>query len=159
MTKQKIGLLFVAILVCFVAAAIGSIFTTPAIPVWYASLIKPSFSPPNWLFGPVWSTLYLLMGIALYLVWRLGWDQKKVRLAVIVFLVHLVINALWSVLFFGLHSPLLGLIGISILWLMIIWLIWRFWSLQRTAAYLLIPYLFWVSFASVLNFSIWWLNS
>lgn len=143
--------LLLSILLCLSAGFIGSLATFPAIPTWYASLVKPSFSPPNWIFGPVWTTLYILMGIAMYLVW-------KKRKSLTLFIIHLVFNAGWSIVFFGLHSILGGMIVIIILWGIIVALIRGFYRIDRIAAYLLIPYLAWVSFASVLNFSLLMLN-
>ena len=143
--------LLVSIGVCLCAGLIGSVFTFPSIPTWYAALTKPAFSPPNWLFGPVWTTLYILMGLAMYLVW-----QKKGTLKL--FLIHLVFNAGWSVVFFGLHSILGGMVVIIILWGLIVYLTGMFYRIDRAAAYLLIPYLAWVSFASILNFSLLTLN-
>lgn len=137
---------------------IGSVFTAPAIPTWYATLVKPELSPPNWVFAPVWTVLYVLMGLAAYLVWRKGLKVKGVKTALFVFCVQLVLNALWSVAFFGLQSPLIALGVITLLWLAIFETVFLFFSLSRTAAFLLIPYLLWVSFASYLNYSIWALN-
>jgi benzodiazapine receptor len=148
----------VSIVACLAAGAIGSIFTRQAIPTWYATLDKPVFNPPNWLFSPVWTLLYILMGIAAFLVWRKGLENKQVRIALIVFLVQLVLNALWSVAFFGLESPLYGLIVIVALWLAILVTVLRFYRISLTASVLLWPYLLWVSFAAVLNSSIWLLN-
>jgi benzodiazapine receptor len=150
--------LIVAVLVCQAAGFIGSIFTRPAIPTWYAGLIKPRFMPPDWVFGPVWISLYILMGIAAFLVWRRGLHHQVVRRALAFFGVQLVLNVLWSFLFFGLRSPLAGLIGISILGIAIILTIERFLKASRTAGLLLIPYFLWVSFATGVNLSIWWLN-
>jgi translocator protein len=143
--------LLISIIVCLSAGLIGSLFTFAAIPTWYAGLIKPSFSPPNWIFGPVWTTLYILMGIAMYLVW-----QKKRKLTL--FLIHLGFNAGWSIVFFGLHSIAGGMVTIVILWGLIVALIREFYRIDRRASYLLVPYLVWVSFASVLNFSLISLN-
>jgi tryptophan-rich sensory protein len=151
MKKWNVRNLLVSIIVCQAAGLIGSLFTFAAIPTWYASLVKPSFSPPNWLFGPVWTTLYIFMGVAMYLVW-----QKKA--AVNLFLIHLVFNAGWSIVFFGLQSMLGGMVALLILWGFIIFLIREFYRIDRRAAYLLIPYLVWVSFAGVLNFSLLLLN-
>jgi tryptophan-rich sensory protein len=148
-----------AILLCQLAGIIGSIFTAPAIPIWYATLQKPSFNPPSWLFGPVWITLYALMGIALFLVWQKRKENKLVKSAVILFLVHLILNATWSVIFFGLQNPFIAFIDILALWSMIIILTYQFSKIKKEAAYLLLPYLAWVSFAMVLNFAIWYLNN
>ncbi len=112
--------LVVSIVACLAAGAIGSVFTRSAIPTWYATLEKPFFTPPNWLFAPVWTLLYILMGIAAFLVWRKGLENRQVRIALIVFLIQLILNALWSVVFFGLESPLYGLIVISVLWVAIL---------------------------------------
>jgi tryptophan-rich sensory protein len=140
------------------AGIIGSIFTTSEIANWYVFLNKPYFNPPNWLFGPVWITLYTLMGISLYLVWSKGYKEANIKRAVNIFLVHLVVNSLWSIIFFGLHYLGIAFIVIITLWLMILYLIKLFLGVNKTAAYLLTPYLLWVSFASLLNFSIWQLN-
>jgi benzodiazapine receptor len=111
--------LIVAIVVSGLAGGIGSIFTISAIPTWYATLAKPALNPPSWIFGPVWTTLYLLMGIAAFLVWKKGWDRKDVRKALAVFLLQLVLNAAWSIIFFGLHSPFWAFVDISAMWLAI----------------------------------------
>ncbi len=155
MDKLKLAL---ALMVCLLAGALGALFTTPAIPTWYAGLSKPSFSPPNWLFAPVWTLLYVLMGGAAYLVWMKGWKQREVRAALGVFGVQLVLNFLWSVAFFGMHSPLYGLVVIAALWAAIALTIVRFRGVSRPAAWLLVPYLLWVSFAAYLNYSVWALN-
>ncbi len=143
---------------CQMAGVIGSIFTTPAIPTWYANINKPSFRPPNWVFAPVWTILFLLMGIALFLVLRKGLKNKNVKIAFFFFIFHLVLNTLWSILFFGLESPFAAFIEIIFLWASILVSIILFLQISRIAGYLLIPYLLWVSFASVLNFTIWRLN-
>jgi len=150
--------LVVSIIACLAAGAIGSIFTRSAIPTWYATLEKPTFNPPNWLFAPVWTLLYLLMGIAAFLVWRKGLENRQVRIALIVFLVQLILNALWSVVFFGLESPLYGLIVIVALWVAILFTVLKFYRVSLAASVLLWPYLLWVTFAAVLNSSIWLLN-
>jgi len=150
--------LVISIVACQCAGIIGSIFTTPAIPTWYATLQKPFFNPPNWLFAPAWVTLYLLMGIAAFLIWRKGLEQKGVKSALVIFLVQLVLNALWSVVFFGLKSPLWGVVVILALWVVILLTIIRFFRLSTAAGSLMLPYILWVSFASVLNVSILVLN-
>lgn len=146
------------ILISQAAGIIGSVFTSSAIPVWYATLNKPSFNPPGWLFGPVWVLLYTLMGIAAYLIWQKLGESNIARGAIILFFVHLAFNALWSILFFGLHNPFLAFLEIILLWGMILALIILFYQVDKRAAYLFIPYILWVSFAAVLNFSIWRLN-
>ena len=158
MSGTDIIKLIVSIAACQGAGGIGAIFTTPAITTWYAKLKKPSFTPPNSVFGPVWITLYLMMGISLYIIWEKGTRKKASRSALKIFAVQLVLNALWSMLFFGLKSPLLAFIGIVFLWTAILLTIRYFHKISRTAAYLLIPYILWVSFAAVLNFSIYYLN-
>lgn len=156
--KISIVKLVVSIIVAELVGIIGSFFTTPAIPSWYQFLIKPSFSPPNWLFAPVWTALFLLMGIAAYLVWSEGWEKRDVKIALSVYGVQLVLNLLWSVLFFGLQSPFYGFLEIIVLWIVIVLNILVFYRVSRKAAYLLIPYIIWVSFAATLNYSIWQLN-
>ncbi|MCX6791223.1 MAG: tryptophan-rich sensory protein [Candidatus Gribaldobacteria bacterium] len=151
----KILKILLAVLVCEGAGMLGAVFTTPAIASWYATLAKPSFSPPNWVFTPVWTLLFLLMGVALFLVWNEKSKGKNIQTAVLVFFQQLALNVLWSVLFFGLHSPLLALIEIIILWLSIVMTIFYFAKISKTAAWLLVLYLVWVSFATFLNFSIW----
>jgi benzodiazapine receptor len=161
MQRSKIGeilILFSSIIICQLAGIIGSIFTTPAIPTWYANINKPTFRPPNWVFAPVWTTLYLLMGIALFLVLRKGLNEKGIKIAVAVFALQLVLNALWSYLFFGLESPFAAFIEIIFLWAAILISIILFFRISPVAGALLIPYIIWVSFASVLNFAIWRLN-
>ena len=156
MKKIIIPILF--ILVSQVAGLIGSYFTSPAIPNWYASLNKPIFNPPSWIFGPAWILLYTLMGIAAYLVWK-KWKKVQIaQLAVSLFFIHLVFNSLWSIFFFGLQNPELAFYLIIILWIMILALILIFKKVDKRAAWLMIPYLLWVSFATILNFSIWQLN-
>ena len=151
-------LLIFSIGISQLAGIIGSVFTTSEIANWYVFLNKPFFNPPNWLFGPVWIILYTLMGISLYLVWVKGYKEENIKRTVNIFLVHLAVNSLWSIVFFGLHDLGLALVIIFTLWLMILYLIKLFWNIEKIAAYLLIPYLLWVSFASILNYSIWMLN-
>jgi benzodiazapine receptor len=158
MGGRDIAKLVVSIVACQCAGLIGSIFTTPAIPTWYATLEKPAFTPPSWLFAPAWITLYLLMAIAAFLIWRKGLAEEGVKSALVIFLVQLVLNALWSVVFFGLHSPLYGMVVILALWVAILLTILRFFRLSTAAGALLLPYILWVSFASILNISIWVLN-
>jgi len=147
-----------SIVLCQLAGVIGSIFTRPAIAGWYATLRKPSFTPPDWVFAPVWIILYSLMGIAAYLVWRKGLGEKQVRKAMILFSGQLMLNALWSWIFFGLRSPLAGFVEIAILSVVLIFTIQSFFKISKAAGALLIPYFLWVAFASGLNLSIWYLN-
>jgi tryptophan-rich sensory protein len=146
--------LVASIILCQVAGFIGSIFTTPAIPAWYESLKKPFFNPPNWIFSPVWISLYILMGISFFFVWQRT-DHPKFKPALIFFFVQLILNILWSVAFFALRSPFLGLINIVLLWIAILLTILNFFKVSKLAGVLLIPYLVWVSFAILLNFSLW----
>ncbi|KKW20052.1 MAG: TspO and MBR like protein [Parcubacteria group bacterium GW2011_GWA2_51_10] len=125
---------------------------------WYATLVKPALNPPSWLFATVWTTLFALMGIAAFLIWRKGLERRDVKIALGIFLGQLILNTLWSVIFFGLHSPGGALIEIAFLWLAILVTIVAFAKISKPAAWLLVPYIFWVSFASYLNYSIWMLN-
>lgn len=150
--------LIVAIVVSQLAGIIGSIFTSPSIASWYSVLTKPALNPPSWVFGPVWTTLFVFMGISAFLIWKKGLDQKGVKLALGIFLGQLVLNTLWSIIFFGLHSPFWAFIEIIFLWLAILATIVAFYKISKTASWLLIPYLLWVSFASYLNYSIYALN-
>ncbi len=151
--------LIVACAVSLSAGLIGS-FVTPGAGVreWYATIEKPTFTPPGWVFGPVWTTLYLLTGVAAFLVWQKGLRSRAVRVALGWFVVQLVLNALWSPVFFGLHRIDLALVVVILLWAAIVVTIYRFFRVSRPAALLLVPYLLWVSFATVLNFSLWRLN-
>lgn len=150
--------LVISLAVCLCAGFIGSIFTAGAIPTWYAALNKPSFNPPNWLFAPVWTILYILMGIAAFLVWRRGLSANGVKIALIFFALQLILNVAWSVIFFNYHSPFYAYLEIIALWLSIVLTIVFFYQVSRPAAWLLLPYILWVSFASLLNFTIWRLN-
>ena len=151
--------LIISVAICQLAGIVGSIFTFSAIPTWYASLKKPDLSPPNWVFGPVWTTLYTLMGVSLFLVWQKRTEVKLAWPAIVFFLIHLVLNAFWSIIFFGLKSPFWAFIAIIVLWIMIVISIILFYRVNKTAGLLLLPYLIWVCFASYLNYSIWKLNS
>jgi len=150
--------LVVSIVVSQLAGGLGAFFTTPAIPTWYASLNKPAFNPPNWVFFPVWTTLYTLMGIAAFLVWRKGLHERRVRVALVVFLIQLILNLAWTITFFGLYSLFGAVIAIVFLWIMIVVNIVVFWRISKAAGALLIPYILWVSFAGLLNVSVWMLN-
>ncbi|OHB61460.1 MAG: TspO protein [Planctomycetes bacterium RBG_13_46_10] len=148
----------VCLALTFSVAFVGSIFTRDAVPDWYAALNKPSFTPPNWLFGPVWTILYLLMSISAFIVWQKGLTQSAGRIALIFYLIQLILNALWSVIFFGLKLPLAAFIEIILLWSSIVFTILTFARVSMLAAVLLVPYILWVFFAAVLNFFIWFLN-
>jgi benzodiazapine receptor len=155
---SELPMLIGSILIPFLVGSLGSYVTLAQITTWYSALAKPSWAPPNWLFGPVWSTLYLLMGIALFLVWRKGFYRSDVRFAIIIFAVQLGLNLLWSLVFFGGHSLFGGFIVIMALWIAILANIIAFSIISRTAGLLLIPYLIWVSIASYLNYSVFLLN-
>ncbi|MBI2108677.1 MAG: tryptophan-rich sensory protein [Parcubacteria group bacterium] len=157
-TSNNFFRLVIAIAVSEAAGIIGSVFTVSAIPTWYAGLVKPALNPPSWVFGPVWTILYALMGIAAFWVWRMGWERKEIKMALGVFGIQLFLNAIWSIIFFGLHSSTWALVDIILLWFAIVWTMVVFYKISKPAAYLLIPYLLWVSFASYLNYSIWLLN-
>lgn len=150
--------LIICILLCLIAGFIGSIFTTPSIPTWYQTLNKPSFNPPNWIFAPVWTTLYILMGAALAIVWQNMRRDKGSKVGIYLFIFQLIANVIWSYMFFTLHSPLYALINIAVLWILIIATILYFWKVSKLASILLWPYIAWVSFASFLNYSIFILN-
>jgi len=149
--------LAIAIVICQMAGVIGSIFTTPSIGTWYASLNKPWFTPPNFVFAPVWITLYTLMGISLYWVWQKG-PGKEVRSALLAFSGQLVINSVWSIVFFGLESPFYALILIVFMWFLILLTIYKFYKLDKKAGLILVPYIAWVTIATFLNYYVWILN-
>jgi benzodiazapine receptor len=154
--------IFIKLVVClaltFSAAFLGSLFTRNAISDWYANLNKPFFTPPDWLFGPVWTVLYLLMALSAFLVWQKGLESPIVRIALALYLLQLILNGLWTPLFFGLKVPLVAFIEILLLWTAIILTIIASARVSMPAALLLLPYIVWTSFAAVLNFSIWLLN-
>ena len=157
-SARSAGLLILCIAIPLVIGFIGSIATLPAITGWYAGLDKPAFNPPGWLFGPVWTLLYILMGIALFLVVKNGVDTAPVRRAVLVFAAQLLANLAWSFLFFGMHSIILGLLDILLLFFLIVATMILFRRISPVAAYLLIPSICWVTFASLLNAMIGILN-
>ncbi|MNF67430.1 TspO/MBR family protein [compost metagenome] len=156
---NKITRILTVVVTCLAIGYFSGIVTRSSITTWYPTLVKPSFNPPNWIFAPVWSMLYVMMGVAAGLVWsKIESDKEAVKKALVVFAIQLALNALWSYLFFGLHNPLLAGLEIIILWLMIYETYIQFAKINKIAGFLLIPYLLWVSFATVLNGSIWWLN-
>jgi translocator protein len=149
--------LVILLILCFTVAGVGGLITAPSIPNWYASLAKPSWTPPGWIFGPVWSVLYLSMAVAAWLVWRqAGLARAAVPMAL--FGIQLLLNALWSWLFFGVHSPGAAAVDIVLLWIAIAATMVAFWHRSTLAGMLFVPYLVWVSFASALNLAIWRLN-
>jgi benzodiazapine receptor len=156
---NKLTKILTVVVTCLAIGYFSGNSTRSAILDWYPALVKPSFNPPNWIFAPVWSMLYIMMGIAAGLVWdRMESNTEIVKKALVFFAVQLALNALWSYLFFGLKNPGLALLEIVILWLMIYETYVQFGKINKIAGYLFIPYLLWVSFAMVLNASIWWLN-
>lgn len=155
---KELSKLVLCIIICQAAGVIGSVFTSSSVSTWYPTLIKPSFTPPGWVIGLVWTVLFTLIGISLFVVWQKGLNLPDVRKAVYIFSAQLGVNVLWSWAFFGLHSPLAGLEVIAVLWILIILTIIKFWPISRRAALLLVPYILWVSFAAFLNFTIWRLN-
>ena len=150
--------LIISIVICQCAGIIGSFFTRCSIPKWYAFINKPVFNPPNWVFAPVWASLFTLMGVAAFLVWRKGQHASGVKVALSIFLLQLALNSLWSIVFFGSRSIVGGLVVIVFLWLAILWTIKRFFTISKPAAALLIPYIVWVSFACILNVAFAMLN-
>jgi translocator protein len=156
--KVNVSRLLISVIICQLAGAIGSIFTSSSLESWYLLLEKPAFNPPSWVFFPVWTTLYTLMGISLYLVWEKGLHQREVKLGIFLFGLQLGLNTLWSLLFFGLKSPYYAFLEILVLWLAILLTAIQFWKVSKTASVLLIPYILWVSFAALLNYQIWVLN-
>ena len=155
---QQILGLAALVLVCFAAAGLGGLVTTPRIPTWYADLAKPGWTPPDWIFGPVWTALYLMMAFSAWLVWRQA-GLAGARLPLALFGIQLLLNSLWSVLFFGLQNPGAAGVEIILLWVAILATLLAFWRQSNLAGALLVPYLAWVSFAAVLNVTIWWMNA
>ena len=158
MTKKNLIRLIISLVICQLAGVIGSLFTAPSIPTWYASLEKPAFNPPNWLFSPVWIFLFLLMGISLYRLWEITLKDQKAKIALFLFSIQLALNILWSMIFFGLKSPFFAFIEIIVLWVAILVTIFMSLKISKLAGLLLVPYILWVSFAAILNFFLWRLN-
>lgn len=157
MNKSLIIKFAVSLILPLALGAIAGMFTSQAIPAWYASLNKPSFSPPNWIFGPVWTALYILLGISFFLIWKQ--DAGKLRnAAIIIYLLQLLLNFGWSFIFFYFNMIGFALIEIIALWLSIIVMIIMFYRINPMAAYINIPYLLWVTFASILNAGYYFLN-
>jgi tryptophan-rich sensory protein len=157
MNKLNIIKLLVSVLLPLGIGAIAGVFTADAIPGWYASLNQPSFNPPNGLFGPVWTILYLFMGISLFMIWKQDAGRER-NIAILAFAIQLALNFGWSFIFFYYHRIGLALAEIIILWMCILWMIVSFHKIKPLAAYLNIPYLLWVTFATVLNASYYFLN-
>lgn len=150
--------LVVAVAIPLVVGGLSGIATARGVAEWYPTLAKPTFNPPSWVFGPVWTVLYIMMGVAAFLVWRRGLDVEGVRVALAVFAIQLALNGLWSILFFGMQSPGWALVEIAVLWIAIGTTVVLFWRVAPASGALLLPYWGWVSFAVVLNASLWWLN-
>lgn len=155
---KEIPKLIASVFIVFISGAVGTLATLPQITTWYAALAKPSWTPPNDWFGPIWTTIYILIGIALFLVWRQGLERRDVRFTIGIFAVQLVLNILWSLVFFGLHSILGGFILICLLWIAILANMIAFYVISKPAGLLFIPYIIWVSIASYLNYSVLLLN-
>lgn len=150
--------ILIGIIACNAIGLLASLITLPAIPAWYAGLEKPFFTPPNWLFGPVWTLLYTMMGISAAAIWQVGLNNKQVKHALAIFVAQLMMNGMWSYLFFGFQSVGLAMMEIIALWLAILLTIIRFKEIKAWAAWLLLPYLIWVTYAAALNFGIFILN-
>jgi tryptophan-rich sensory protein len=148
----------IALLLPLTVVLASGLLSSQGVVIWYPTLVKPSFTPPDWLFAPVWTVLYLALGVAAYGVWRLGIGVPGVKRALGVFLVQLLLNGLWSLLFFGLQSPGAALVDIALLWLFVGWTTYLFGLLAPWTLFLLLPYWAWVTFAAALNFEIWRLN-
>lgn len=144
------------LLLCYAVAGLGGYWTAQSVTSWYPTLAKPPYNPPAWIFAPVWTTLYTMMAVSVWMVWKS--PSLTRHKAIGIFLIHLALNLVWSLLFFGMQNPLFGLVDILALWLMVGVAIWMFWPISRWAGMLLVPYWLWVSFASVLNWQIWLLN-
>jgi benzodiazapine receptor len=158
MPGKKILTFVIAIGICLLAGYIGSYYTTPEIPTWYAGLHKPDFTPPSWVFGPVWTALYIFMGISLYLIVQSGLKNPEVKLGLVLFSFQLVVNIGWSFFFFGLHSTFFGFMAIVLLWAVVLCTIIQLFRFSIPAALILIPYFFWISFAGYLNYGLLILN-
>lgn len=156
--KTKILKLVISIAIPLSVGAIAGIFTVSSVSTWYSTLNKPSFNPPNWIFAPVWNLLYILMGVALFIVWEKGKENEYFKKAIWIFGIQLFLNFLWSFIFFYFHRPDLAFAEVILLWVLILLNIFYFSKISKLAAWLLAPYIFWVSFAAFLNFSIWKLN-
>lgn len=155
---RSLATLVVAVALPLGVGALGAIASLDGVAAWYPNLQRPSFAPPSWVFGPVWTMLYIAMGVASWLVWRQGVERVVVRRALAIYGIQLVFNVAWSWLFFGLRQPLLALVDIGALMLLLVLTTWRFRQVARAAGALMLPYLAWVAFATALNAGFWWLN-
>lgn len=150
--------LIVSIAIPLIVGGTSGFFTVTGVESWYQTIQKPSWNPPNWIFGPVWTTLYVMMGIALFIIWKSDAAENLKRNALIVFGIQLILNFFWSFIFFNQQSPGWAFAEIAVLWLAIFATIILFAKINKTAAWLLVPYISWVSFAAILNYTIWKLN-
>ena len=157
MNKSNVIKLVISLLLPLSVGAVAGMFTSQAVPIWYASLNRPSFNPPNWVFGPVWTTLYILLGISFFLIWK-EYPSKERNLAIKIFSIQMLLNFAWSFLFFYFNLIGVALIEIILLWISIAAMIYLFYKIKPFAAYLNIPYLLWVSFATILNAGYYFLN-
>lgn len=158
MTSRLFLKLIGAVALCELAGVIGSFFTAESINGWYAELVKPAFNPPNWLFAPVWITLYFLIGLAFYFIWLTPEMTDGREKAILAFVIQLFLNTIWSIIFFGMHSTILAFVDISLLLIAIIFAIIYFWRISKPASILLWPYFLWVLFAAYLNLAFLLLN-
>lgn len=157
-TLREIARIILCIAICQLAGIIGSVFTASSVTTWYTTLVKPWFTPPGSVISAVWIALFALMGLSLFLIWQKGISSADSKIALGVFAAQLLANVLWSYAFFGLQSPLAGVVVIVVLWLLILQSILRFWPISKDAALLLVPYIIWVSFAAFLNYTFLRLN-
>lgn len=151
--------LIISIVIPLIIGGLSGFFTATGVDSWYQTIEKPSWNPPNWIFGPVWTALYVMMGISLYLVWKSDASLMNKKKAITLFAVQLILNFFWSLIFFTMQSPGWALVEIVILWLFILLTIFAFARISKAAAWLLVPYISWVSFASILTYTIWQLNN
>ena len=150
--------MLIAIAIPVLAGGISGFFTVTGVESWYQTIQKPYWNPPNWIFGPVWTTLYVMMGIALWLVWKEDTSRELKLIAGILFAAQLILNFFWSFIFFKLELPGWAFAEIVVMWIAILATIFAFAQVNKTAAWLLVPYISWVSFAGILNYTIWKLN-
>ncbi|HEX2948946.1 MAG TPA: TspO/MBR family protein [Armatimonadota bacterium] len=154
---RQILVLILFLLICYAVAGIGSLFTTSTMGQsgWYATLPKPSWNPPNWVFGPVWTVLYTLIAIAGWLVWKTRGSVRAAAMPLALFTIQIILNGAWTIIFFGQHMPGIAFLDIVILWVFILLTMVVFWRIRPLAGWLFLPYLLWVTYASTLNYAIW----
>ncbi|MBC8469082.1 MAG: tryptophan-rich sensory protein [Planctomycetes bacterium] len=155
---KKFSKLVCSVSVCLLTGFLGSFVTMDSITTWYADLSRPSFTPPDWTFGVVWPILYVMMGVSAFLIWERGINKRQIKVAMGLFVLQLVLNGIWTPIFFGLHMIALALVEIVLLWVAILLTIIAFWRISKASTFLLFPYILWVSFAVVLNAAFWYLN-